>query len=197
MADPVVSERQQYRRIWKLQQSDPLERGQYFKLACADDVCHPELLTRCVEVLDAQPAVVVAYTKTRFIDGDGNPLDLNDPGWPLMSESPVDRMRYVIASGHWVNVFFGLTRSASLGMTRLFAQYAGADCALLGELSLIGRFFEIPEYLFFREKMHPDASSQNPDPDWQSRFFKGRRGLIELPTWHVCLDHCRTFSSRD
>jgi glycosyltransferase involved in cell wall biosynthesis len=171
-----------------------LSAGQYFKLACADDVCHPEMLARCVEVLDADPAVVATYARTRFIDADGNPLELEDPGWHLMAESPQDRIRYVVSSGHWVNVFFGLTRSKSLAMTRLFPLYAGGDCALLGELSLIGRIYEIPDYLFFR-RIHASASSQNRDLGWQSQFFKGRRGRVELPLWHVCLDHCRTITS--
>jgi glycosyltransferase involved in cell wall biosynthesis len=168
-----------------------LSTGEYFKLACADDVCHPQLVARCVDVLDADPTLVIAYAKTRFIDSDGQPLPLEDPGWHLMSASPAERMRFVIASGHWVNVFSGVTRTTNLRLTRLFPLYAGADCALLGELCLMGRFCEIPEYLFFR-RIHAGASSQNPDHDWQSRFFKGKRGTVELPMWHVCLDHCRT-----
>jgi len=171
-----------------------LSAGEYFKLACADDLCHPALLARCVAVLDAEPTVVAAYPRTRFIDDDGNPLDLADPGWHLMADSPRDRMRFVIGSGHWVNLFFGLTRSKSLSATRLFPLYAGADCALLGELSLMGRFFEIPEYLFFR-RIHAAACSQHSDLEWQSRFFKGRGGRAELPLAHVCIDHCRTIIS--
>jgi len=171
-------------------------RGEYFKLACADDLCHPELLSRCVEVLDAGPSVVATYAKTRFIGHDGQYLSLSDPGWHLMSDSPWERMRYVISSGHWVNVFFGLARSTDLAHTRLFPLYPGGDCRLLGELCLRGRFFEIPEYLFFR-RIHANASSQNRDVDWQSQFFKGRRGCVELPYWHICLDHCETILCSD
>jgi glycosyltransferase involved in cell wall biosynthesis len=48
--------------------------GEYFKLACADDLCHPQLLERCVGVLDADPTIVTAYARTQFIDQDRNPL---------------------------------------------------------------------------------------------------------------------------
>ena len=34
-----------------------LSSGEYFRLSMADDVCHPELLARCVEVMDARPCV--------------------------------------------------------------------------------------------------------------------------------------------
>ena len=165
--------------------------GEYFKLACADDLCHPDLLSRCVEVLDLDPTVVATYAKTRFIDHDGQRLGLSDPGWHLMADSPTDRMRYVISSGHWVNVLFGLTRLRDLGQTRLFPAYVSGDYRLLGELCLKGRFLEIPEYLFFR-RIHPSASSQNTDVDWQSEFYTGRRGRLELPFWHLCFDHART-----
>jgi glycosyltransferase involved in cell wall biosynthesis len=166
-------------------------RGEYFKLACADDLCEPMLLARCVQVLNADPTVVATYPRTRFIDQDGNDLGIRDPGWHLMSDLPQERLRYVIVSGHWVNLFFGLTRSKDLAETRLFPLYVGGDCRLLGELSLRGKFFEIPEYLFFR-RIHAQAASQNRGVDWHSLFFKGRHGHVELPFWHICLDHCRT-----
>jgi len=170
--------------------------GEYFKLAAADDLCDPRLLAACVDVLDRDPSVVATYSKTRFIGEDGNSLGLRDPGWHLMSDSPLERMRYVIWSGHWVNVFFGLSRCSALAKTRLFPLYAGGDCRLLGELSLRGKFFEIAEYLFFR-RIHAAASSQNPDLEWQSRFYKGRPGRVELPFWHICLDHISTILRAD
>jgi hypothetical protein len=108
-----------------------------------------------------------------------------------MADSPHERIRYVLASGHWVNLFYGLIRSKDLGKTRLFPAYFSGDYRLLGELCLRGKFFEVPEYLFFR-RIHPKASSQNGDRDWQSEFFKGQRGHVELPFWHICLDHSTT-----
>ena len=82
------------------------------------------------------------------------------------------------------------------GSDTALSALRGGDCALLGELSLRGRFFEIPEDLFFR-RIHSNASSQHTDLDWQSQFFKGRRGWVELPFWHVCLDHSRTILCSD
>ena len=168
-----------------------LSSGEYYKLACADDICHPKLLARCVAVLDADPAIVLSYAKTRFIDRRGQWLGISDPGWHLMSDAPQERMRYVIASGHWVNAFYGLTRSKDLAQTRLFPLYVGGDCRLLGELCLRGKFFEIPETLFFR-RLHPDAASQHDGLDWHSEFFRGVRGHVDLPFWHICLDHTTT-----
>jgi hypothetical protein len=168
-----------------------LSSGRYFKWASADDLCHPELVAKCIQVLDGDPRVVAAYAKTRFIDAEGNPLPITDPGWHLVSDSPFERLRFVLVSGHYVNVFFGLIRKEALSQTRLFPLYPGGDCALLGELSLKGTLVELPEHLFFR-RFHPAASSQNDDPEWQSAFHTGKIGKAQLPQWRVCVDHIRT-----
>ena len=43
-----------------------LSTGEYFKWAMADDLCMPEFLTRCVDVLNNDPNVVIACTKSCF-----------------------------------------------------------------------------------------------------------------------------------
>ena len=77
-------------------------------------------------------------------------------------------------AGHWCNVIFGLIRRDALVTTRLLADYPGQDYRCLGELSLLGKFFEIPEYLFLR-RLHPNASSQNTTLAWQLDFFQPHR----------------------
>src|SRR5262249_35001009 len=134
--------------------------GAYFKWAAADDLCRPEFLARCAAVLENDPTVVLAYPKASFIDAKGFPIEESDPGWDLRSDSVVERLRYVISSCHWVNAHYGLIRRQALAATRLFPTYVGGDYRLLAELSLLGKFLEIPDYLLMR-RIHPAASSQN------------------------------------
>src|SRR5437867_8743488 len=49
-----------------------LSSGEYFKLANADDLSAPDLLAKCVAVLDAHPEVVLCYPKTTIIDENGD-----------------------------------------------------------------------------------------------------------------------------
>ena len=123
-----------------------LSRGEFFRLGSADDLCHPELLAKCLAAMDADSSLVIVCGKTRFISQDGSSLNLTDPGWHLMADSRIERMRYVISSGHWVNVFYGLTRFKDLSQTRLFPSYAGGERSPPGELCLRGKFLELPEY---------------------------------------------------
>jgi glycosyltransferase involved in cell wall biosynthesis len=175
-----------FNRVFKL------SSGQYFKWASADDICEKELLMCCKNVLDHDLGVVLAHSKTRFIDERGNILDINDPGWDLQSEWADERLRYVIHAGHWVNPHYGLIRAAALAETRLMPSYPGGDYRLLAELSLKGKFVEIPEYHFFR-RVHAEASSQNTGKVmWTMEFHSGVAGRVCLPFWNLSIDHAVT-----
>ena len=174
-----------------------LAQGEYFKWAAADDLCRPTYLARCVEVLDNDPTVVLAYPKTLFIDATGKSLDIHDPGWDLRSNEPQERLRRVISSCHWMNAIVGLTRTSSLKRTRLMPAYSGGDYRVLGELSLLGKIYEIPEVLFER-RIHPGSTSQheacgmNPDSRWLIRWWTGTDAKVSMPRWSLSLDHFRT-----
>lgn len=175
-----------YSRVFKL------STGKYFKWATADDLCERELVARCLEVLDRDPTVILAYPKTRFIDAAGMPLDIHDPGWDLRSEAAHERLRYVIYAGHWVNCIYGVMRASALSKTRLMPSYPGGDYRLLGELSLLGKFFEIPQQLLLR-RLHARASSQNTaDLSWMVKYHRGRQGRICLPVWYLSADYLIT-----
>jgi glycosyltransferase involved in cell wall biosynthesis len=66
----------------------------YFKWASADDVCEPQLLTRCLEVLEARPNVVLAYPKTVLIDEDDHFLRNHDDRLHMPFPGPAERLRH-------------------------------------------------------------------------------------------------------
>lgn len=168
-----------------------LSSGEYFKWATTDDVCSPELVARCLSVLDTAPTAVLACTKTGFIDETGTPFDRYDPGWDLRDDAAHERFRYVIYAGHLVNPYYGLVRTPALAKMRLIRNYSGGDYCVLGELSLLGKFFEIPECLFFR-RVQPGASSQHSDDlEWQARFYSGKTKFT-LPCLYRSVDHFTT-----
>src|SRR5262245_44937991 len=57
-----------------------LGSGEYFKWAAADDICHRELLAKCLKVLESDASVVATYPKVQFVDEEGRRLDLSDAG---------------------------------------------------------------------------------------------------------------------
>ncbi len=135
-----------------------LSTGEYFKWAPYDDTYAPEFLEKCVRVLDKDLSVILCYSKTARIDEHGTVVGTYDNKVRLSSLKPHERFRDIINIHNPCFPILGVMRADSLRMTPLFGNYIGTDRNTLAEISLIGRAYEIPEYLFFRRN-HPDAYS--------------------------------------
>src|SRR2546426_6424374 len=53
--------------VWNWNRVFELSGGEYFKWAAHDDLCAPDYVERCVEVLDRDPSVVLCYAETVLI----------------------------------------------------------------------------------------------------------------------------------
>jgi glycosyltransferase involved in cell wall biosynthesis len=148
-----------------------LSRAPYFKWAAYDDLLAPSFLRRCVETLDAAPeSVVLVYPRTTIIDAKGEVVGPYQDNLDLRQPEPHARLRQFIWQWSLCNVVFGVIRMDALKRTRLIQPYVGSDITLIGELSLLGEFWEIPEPLFFR-RIHEQSSRQ------------GRASLKEVAAW--------------
>jgi glycosyltransferase involved in cell wall biosynthesis len=154
-------------------QNSVIERAtaEFFLLTHHDDVRHPEYLARTLEVLDADPAVVVCYTMTRDIDERGRPLPREELPLRLGSANLRERFRDIILDQHFCEADFGLTRLGVLRQTKLHGEFADSDRVLLAELILHGRFHRIPEYLFFRRAHAAQSTAVAPDRHTRTIFF--------------------------
>jgi glycosyltransferase involved in cell wall biosynthesis len=167
----------------------PLARGRLFKWAPADDLLRPGYLDACVAAIDADPSVVLAYPRTAFVDGEGKALDLKDPGWHLVSDDPSERLRFAILAGHYVNAVLGVIRTDALRRTRLLPRYSGGDYRLMAELSLQGKFVEIPQQLYVR-RIHKGSTAGNTgNTRWQRAYWSGVRPGVGAPFWRLCRDY--------
>ena len=82
-----------------------------------------------------------------------------------------------------VNVIYGLMRSDLLRRTRLMGTFVGADEVLVLELSLYGRFIEIPTSRFYR-RIHEKAFSQMKSLQEKQAFFDpASTGRFFLYVW--------------
>jgi len=157
-----------------------LARGTYFRWAAHDDLCAPELIEKCVAVLDHDPNVVLCYTQTVNIDQKGNPCGIATLN--RATSTKVDkRFRDLAFRNDYCEPSYGLMRSAELRKTRLEQDFTGSDRVLLCELAFLGRFYEIPEPLFY--KRH---HAKNVYIDWRARmawFNPEWKGKITFPNW--------------
>jgi glycosyltransferase involved in cell wall biosynthesis len=172
-----------YNRVFEL------SSGRYFKWAAHDDVCAPEFVARCVELLERDDSVVLCYTTSIFIDEDGKALreyvedvDYTDPRADR-------RLRTWLMDrpGGWCNLVFGVIRSSALRQTGLIGKYCASDYVLVGELALLGKLYRIPEALFFRRD-HPKRSAlAYAGADRTAVWYDSAAstGGVRLPTWRL------------
>ncbi|MEQ8783482.1 MAG: glycosyltransferase [Roseibium album] len=161
--------------------------GRYFRWANADDVSGRELHARCFDVLERHPDAVLAYGKTQLIDQDGSVMQDYEDNLNLRDQRPSDRYRKFFDVVGLSNVLYGLIRRDALTQTRLMGTggIPSADILLIAELTLHGKFVEIPQSLFSR-RIHRMASSWNPSDDEAQRKFWSASGKgFVLPTWRT------------
>jgi glycosyltransferase involved in cell wall biosynthesis len=169
-----------------------LSSGEYFRWANCDDLFSPESLARCVEVLDREQSVVLTYPKTRLIDERGQVIRDYEENLHLQCDRASDRFQQVFRSLGLVNVIYGLMRATILRRTSLIGNFISADVLLVAELSLYGKFWEIPEFLFYR-RIHPGAFSSSKTIDQLQEFINpGSKGRADLRVWCSFLANCRS-----
>ena len=134
-----------------------LALGPYFRWHAHDDVCGPKYLELCLGVLENDPSVVLAHTRTDYVDRNGDPLIrvtggfldpdgyierlVTDDHAPAMLSSARPHVR-LDAIVNRMSVFFdvfGLVRSADMRRTMALQNYYGADKVFLAELALLGK----------------------------------------------------------
>ena len=170
-----------------------LGRGQYFKWAAHDDLLAPTFLERCVEALDRDPAVVLAYTQAKAIDDKGQVVKVYPGKHHFNAPTPRERFYEFVLDPHPVVAVFGLMRRDALARTRLIGQYAGSDRPLLSEMSLLGKFHEVPEHLFFYRFHEEQSWGGNKSAQAQQAWYDPRRaGKVTFPQWRLLREHVRS-----
>ncbi len=170
-----------------------LARGEYFKWAAHDDVCEPTYIEECVKVLDENAEIVWVHCDSDMIDEQGvswldrMPVDdeeieidgLGNRKWwglPRMDHAhnrPSKRFAGVLLGTRWCVDSYGVIRMKSLRQTRLYPNLYGSEKVLIGELSLLGKTYQIPKVLF-NQRVHPAASAYQESETAQEQFVAAR-----------------------
>lgn len=161
-----------------------LARGEYFKWAAHDDWCEPEFVGRCVEVLDADPGVVLCHAKAIRVDEAGDTLVVDLDPLDVRSPDPAERFRQVLWSMKAIYPIYGVIRTEALRRTQLFRSHSGSDRILLAELSLLGQLYQIPELLLYERETLSSRSNRKP-----SFFDTSNKDRPPFKHWRLCSGH--------
>jgi glycosyltransferase involved in cell wall biosynthesis len=147
-------------------------RTPFFKWASADDVLAPTCVERCLSVLTDAPSIVLSYPRTQWIDAEGRLLGTTADALTTPEDAPPHRrLSRVVANIVYGNVAYAVVRSDAMRRTRLHGNYPTADIVLIGELSLVGAFREVPEVLFYRRDHEGMSWRSNPSPQAISLWY--------------------------
>lgn len=159
-----------------------LARGRYFKWAAYDDVLACDYLKACVDILESDPSIALAYGSARIIDETGHGLGPYADPLAASDASPVRRVHGVLWTLERCFAVFGLYRSSILAKTELIRTSKGSDRSLLAEIALHGRIVRLPPELI---AMRQTASvRENRDLSWWSPTNAGR---VRPKIWNLCL----------
>lgn len=174
-----------YNRVFEL------TRAEYFKWATADDLCRPDYLEQCVRILDEHDDVVLCFGRSQTIDEHGAKLDCYESGIHLRSDYATGRFLQVRYSLGKCDPLCGLHRADALRRTQLIGTYIAADACLLAELALIGKFYELPDYLFFRRQHEASSSAQGNRSDQRQLEFYDPQRKVRAPMkhWRLLWEH--------
>ncbi|MEO1670747.1 MAG: glycosyltransferase [Cyanobacteria bacterium J06631_2] len=190
---------------WNFNRVFELSSGKYFKWAAHDDLIAPDFLLKCVEVLERDSDMILCHCQAKVIDDRGSVLEEYKVQLKTNSPEPQERFHELLHQ-HLCFPIFGLIRTSILNkIDPLMGNYSHADGILLLKFALFGRFYEIPEYLFFYRK-HAQQSislfsqnflvyndkdakqSVNLFPDFHAYavwFDPAKEGKILFPHWRI------------
>lgn len=163
-----------------------LSRGKYFKWAAHDDMHDPDFLRRCVEVLETNSEVILCYTRESIIDEDGRSMKSRGYGLDTSLQLPHERFRKIL----WIDLgsppIFGLIRREVLAKTPLLGFNFAGDQVLLAELSLRGRFYEIPDPLLLHREHRNRSVLVYPSRHQLTVWLDpGKQGRLIFPSWDL------------
>lgn len=168
-----------YNRVFRL------ARGIYFKWASSNDHCEPTFLEKCVAVLEQRADVVVAYPRTRLMRGSPDRAEDYEDGLDLQEESACLRFRRFLERVRLNNVMNGVIRAEALASTHLVKPFFWSDVNMMAELTLYGKFVEVPEYLFYRRMEQESTTALKKGKDLLAHYDPNLKRRMLFQHWKV------------
>src|SRR5437867_1685612 len=155
-----------------------LTTTKYLKWSTADDFWKPNFLALALEVMERDSTIALCYPQAMIVDATGGNATPYDDVLDLVQEDPADRFLTLVQTIGLAHQHLGLIRMSHLRRTHLLGSHVGSDINLLAELTLYGKFVELPQQLYFR-RIHKDSGSwKRGDKEHEARRYHaaGRRG---------------------
>ncbi len=160
-------------------------RGPYFKWASSNDWCAPTMLEKCVAQLDRAPDASVAHSFTRlFSHTIEDAADYVD-SLSLTEAEPSIRFIRLARTMRLNNAMNGVIRVSALRVAGDIRPHFGGDNVLMGRLALLGKFIEVPEYLFYRQMNEATATALRSLEEFTKHHYPTRTVRELFQNWKL------------
>ncbi len=161
---------------WNFNRVFELSTGQYFMWAAHDDDRDSGFISACVERLEQSPDAVLCQAHTSAsIEGRTEVLYVASLDSFASVHTVVDRYRETLKRFP-ATAMYGLYRASAMSSTMMFARVIATDMAFIQELSIHGRFVQVPGTMF-RYSARPSWNTVQQD----ARVVLGR----QKPWWYI------------
>jgi len=177
--DANIGNPRNFNRVFELAQT------KYLKWSTADDFWGPTFLEAALEVMEREPDIALCYPQAFLVDSDGsNPKPYNDT-LHLMDDAPEQRFLSLLRRIKLAHQHLGLVRMSCLRATHLLGTQVGSDITLLAELTLYGKFYELPQRLFYRRFHEKSGSWKRGDAKHEAALYYGTNDRMRLKQWRT------------
>ncbi len=175
-----------------------LSRARYFKWMAHDDLFNPRFIEACLQELEKDEGLVLAFTKMCYVDAGGRMLRRQTSELSVSGVTVESRAKQFLASAAQSTDFlwlaYGVVRREVLQQIGSMGLYAGSDHVMLFRIALRGRIKQIEEEMFFRRE-HSEASTCKRGPTVRERakfaYADDNRRLV-LPWCRMLKEHIGT-----
>jgi glycosyltransferase involved in cell wall biosynthesis len=163
-----------------------LTTTKYLKWSTADDFWAPTFLERAMEVMERDPSIALCYPQAYLVDATGTNKSEYHDVLHLMQDNPIDRYVALLDRIKLAHQHLGVIRMSCLRQTHMLGTHVGSDVNLLAELTLYGKFYELPERLFSR-RFHEDSGSwkRNDVAHDMKRYHASTSSRATLKAWRT------------
>jgi len=125
-------------------------RGKYFMWAAGHDKWRKDFMSKCYEVMEEFKDVGICYGRTVYIDEEGREVGTSRFSFDTRAiDSPFLRFHVVMWEFRWgCDIIYGLIRKELLEKVK-FINSLGPDNLIILQLSLLSKFFQLNEPIFF------------------------------------------------
>lgn len=135
-----------------------LARGTYFRWQAHDDLCHPDLVRRCIAEHRSSPhPLALVHPTAELIDDAGRVLGLDPTRLCTAAARPARRVWDCLMQVRYGTPMYGVAELNTLRRTRLFDRFVSSDYVLFLEFALLGEIRQLPDVLCQR-RFHASRS---------------------------------------